>query len=102
MDSKEPVYVDGVIFNGSVIYDRLKGIGWDSGRTCSLTLRPNPLPESDVIAVDLAFGKLRRFFWIEVQGQGEWRAEDFLDSFREHIKVKIISPIKDSLLKVSQ
>jgi hypothetical protein len=101
-EDEEIVFVDGSIFTGSVIFHRLKGIGWDGGRSCEIMIIPNPSPESDVILLDVKYGKLRRYFYIDVEGVKMWRAEDFINSFRSHIKVIRISPERENLLKENQ
>ena len=63
MDEQELVFVDGILFGGTVTYDRYKGVGWDSGRTAAIEMTPlKGLPPGNgasVVLVDLLFGRLR-------------------------------------------
>lgn len=63
MDSEELVFVDGRLFDGTVIYNRYKGVGWEGGRTASIEMTPSKGPppgnESSVVLVDLRWGRLR-------------------------------------------
>lgn len=96
---KEFVFVDGKLFDGRVIFDRFKGVGWDSGRTASVSLSPSPPPDSDVILVDMEFGRIRRCFLLDVEGRKEWRTEDCRNDFRSHVKVEQLTPAREGLLK---
>jgi hypothetical protein len=63
MDNQEVVFVEGTLFEGTVIYDRYKGVGWDGGRTAAIEMTPlkGPPPGNgaSVILVDLRFGRWR-------------------------------------------
>jgi hypothetical protein len=81
---EEYVFVDGIMFSGDIEFGRLKGWGWDSGRTMTLKLTPNPPQNSDIVCVDVGFKKLRRFYWCEVKNRlgsssKNWVAEDDLN-----------------------
>ena len=100
----ELVFVDGVQFTGSVIFDRFKGVGWESGRTASVLLDPCPPPEADVILVDLRFGRIRRCFLLDVeagtpQWDRQWYAEDCRDNWRKGVRVERLTPDRKPLLK---
>ena len=95
----EFVFVDGVKFAGSVIFDRFEGMSWESGRTASIRLDPCPPPEADVILVDLLFGRIRRCFLLDVEGDRQWHAEDCRGNWRKGVKVKQLTPDREPLLK---
>lgn len=62
MDNKELVFVDGHLFDGTVTYNRYKGVGW-GGRAASIEMTPSkglpPGNGSSVVIVDLLCGRLR-------------------------------------------
>lgn len=52
------VFVDGEIFQGQVVYDNLKGVGWKSGRTAGLYLT-GVARYQKVQFLNTRYGKLR-------------------------------------------
>jgi len=72
MDPKEPVFVDGRLFDGVATYNRYKGVGWESGRTASVTLKPPVRAEAEVFLVDLRWGRIRK---CRLDAHGKWEPE---------------------------
>ena len=56
----EIIFVNGKPYEGQASFGRIKGMGWESGRTMSLYISPPVDPASEVILVDLRYLRLRR------------------------------------------
>jgi hypothetical protein len=55
----ELIFVNGRPYEGGVSFNRMKGMGWESGRTGSIYITPPVDPSSEVILVDLRYLRLR-------------------------------------------
>jgi hypothetical protein len=55
----ELIFVNGKPYEGQASFGRIKGMGWESGRTMSLYISPPFDPASEVILVDLRYLRLR-------------------------------------------
>lgn len=56
----ELIFVNGKPYEGVISMDRYKGMGWESGRTASVYIRPPVDPSSEFIIIDLRYMRLRR------------------------------------------
>lgn len=56
----ELLFVNGRIYEGDFELDRLRGKGWEGGRTRSVLLHSHIDPSSEVFLVDIGFLRHRR------------------------------------------
>ena len=56
------IFVDGELYTGGVVFDSLKGVGWEGGRPAGIWLEANLAKRyQDVSLVSLKYKKLRAY-----------------------------------------
>ena len=54
------IFVDGELYDGPVIYDCYKGVGWKNGRPAAVEI--NVPTCSEVVLVDMYYKKVRKLY----------------------------------------